>query len=80
MHCSAGEELRPQQVLWIGHVGAVEDGVHKVLLRTEYETPMTYRSQPRCLTGPSCGAGLSEEAGVSDTFIQDEKDATEALC
>ena len=78
MHYSAGQELRPQQVLWIGHVGAVQDGVHEVLLCAEHETPMTYRSRPRGPTGPSCGAELSEGVGVVDTVTQDEKDATEA--
>src|SRR5919108_2881367 len=73
--CLAGEELGPQQVGWVGHVGAVQDGVHAVLLRAEHETPMIYRSQPRCLCGHACGAGRSEGAGVVDTVTQDEADA-----
>jgi hypothetical protein len=75
--CSAGEELGPQQVLWVGHVGAVQCGVHEVLLLAEHGTPMTSRSQPRCLGRHSCGAELSEGIGVVDTIAQAEKDAME---
>ena len=75
--CLAGEKLGPQQVLWVGHVGTVQDGVHDVLLCAERETPMTHRSQPQCLSGHSCRAELSEGAGVVDTVAQDEQDATE---
>jgi hypothetical protein len=32
MKCSAGEELGPQQVPWQGHIGAVQNGEHEVLL------------------------------------------------
>ena len=77
-HCSAGEKLRPQQIPWVGVVGAVQDGVHGVLLRVGWESSMTHRSQQRCLTGHSCGAGLSKSTGVIDTVAQAVKDATEA--
>ncbi len=76
--CLAGEKLGPQQVRWVGHVGTVQDGGHGVLLCAARETPMTHRSQPQCLSGHSCGAELSEGAGVVDIVAQDEKNATEA--